>query len=104
MTDPYALLAEYARREQELAADNRLDELADVAAELEQLMSRLPDVPPEGSRVALTAAQHALASGIAVLEARVAAARDELGRIAHGRRTRAHYSTARSEPTVDAQG
>jgi len=104
MSDPYTLLAEYARKQQELVADNRLEELSEVAAQLEELVAALPEAPPEESRAALVTAQQALGSGIALLEARVAATRDELGRVAGERRTRARYSTRVSAPTIDAQG
>jgi len=104
MSDPYALLAEYARKEQELVADNRLDELAGIAAQLEKLVATLPEAPPAESRASLAAAEEALTSGIALLEARLAAAREELVRVASERRTRAQYSPTLAVPTVDAQG
>jgi hypothetical protein len=104
MSDPYAQLAEYARQQQELAADGRLGELTDLSARLDALIATLPGTPPDDAAVSLAAARQALTSGIAVLEAQLAAVRDELGRVAVERRTRARYTPRLHVPTVDAQG
>jgi len=104
MSDPYALLEQYARQQQELVADNRLDELGAVVVQLERLLATLPERAPEDSRSSLAVAQQALTSGIALLEARLASVREELARAGFERRTRARYSSSLPAPTVDAQG
>lgn len=104
MSDPYALLEEYARRGQELASTEQLEELGELASRFDALAASLPHVPPEHARPSLEAAERALASNVAQLEARIAAVREELARLGRGRRTRATYFGTTPASTVDTQG
>jgi hypothetical protein len=104
VTDPYGLLAAFARRQHEAIADGQLGALDDTADTWRELILRLPPVAPESARAALEAAQEALASGIAQLELRREEARRELSQAGRSRQVAASYGHGEAQPALDATG
>lgn len=104
MSNPYEILAAFARWEQEAIAEGRVDSLAERASEWEGLLSSLPAEPPESARAALEAAQRALVSGIAQLEAHLDEVRRELGATGRSRAVVASYGPATTAGGLDARG
>jgi alkylhydroperoxidase family enzyme len=104
VTDQYELLAAFSRWQQELVAEERWDELEQLAGRFEGLVAGLPEQPPESARAPLEAAERALVANIAQLEARLEAVRRELAALRAGRETRSAYGYGPGSGTVDAQG
>jgi hypothetical protein len=99
---PYAELAACARRQQELTAEGRFDELAEATAQAERLLGALPETPPAEAVPCLAAVQEALTSSIALLEARLSSVREELRKAATERRMRERYGAEPGTATIDA--
>jgi hypothetical protein len=104
VSDPYGLLAAFARWEHETIADGRIDELGQSADTWRDLILRLPPVAPASARAALEEAQRALSSGIAQLELRLDETRKELSQTGRSRQVVASYGQAEARPGLDATG
>jgi hypothetical protein len=92
--DPYTVLVDLARREQEHALQDDLDGLEHVASERDALIAALPDSAPDSAKPALLEAARIQAQTTAVLmeaRTRVAAA---IGGVERGRATAAGYRAA----------
>jgi len=92
VTAAYDALAALAERELALAAAGRLDELAEVQREREELVARLPPVPPPAARAALARAASAQAQATAALQAAVSEAARVLRHLQVGRETVRGYA------------
>lgn len=104
MTDPYELLAAFARWQDELIAEGRLDELDELGSHWERLVADLPETPPESARDAFETAERTLVTGIAQLELRLEEVRRELSILRTGRTTMTAYGLGSRSTVVDAQG
>jgi hypothetical protein len=104
VSDPYSLLAAFARREREAIADGQIDALDETENTWRELIMRLPPAAPESARAALEAAQMALASGIAQIEMRLEETRRELSQTGRSRQFAASYGQGEAPPALDATG
>lgn len=105
MNDPYERILELARREAELVEQNRLEELAAVWAERDELVSSLASRPPESARDALAEADRV----VRATHERVLVLLQELGeqisQLSSGRRAVSGYGGAVAGPrALDARG
>jgi hypothetical protein len=94
VTDPYELLAAFARWEEELVAEGRFAELADAGERWHAIVAALPPEPPQAARSQLEEAERTLASNVASLEAALDAVRGELARLASTRQVERSYNGA----------
>jgi hypothetical protein len=92
--DPYTVLVDLARREQEHALQDDLDGLEHVAAERDALIAALPDSAPDSAKPALLEAARIQAQTTAVLMEGRARLSAEMGDMERGRVTAAGYSRA----------
>lgn len=90
----YWKLVALARREAELIADGRLEQLDELHGEWDALVATLPATPPAHARPALAETQRLVASSTAALAAAVERAGGELNRLGAGRRAAAAYRSA----------
>jgi hypothetical protein len=108
VTDPYELLAAFARWQQELVEEERFEELAELGERWDALVRSFPPGPPPGeARPQLEDAERSLASNIASVETALDAVRAELARLGANRRVAASYGGAQGlerVSTLDAQG
>ncbi len=106
MTDPADALLELAWAERRLAAEGRVDELADLQAQRDAALAALPSplLPQQVETLQRTLAVHAEVAQL-LRQTRDAVAA-ELGRIEHGRETLRGYAPAGVTPgrTFDAAG
>jgi hypothetical protein len=91
----YWELVALARREAELIAAGRIDELAGLHAEWDAVIGALPSAPPEHARAALTETQRLVAASTAALAAALERTGGDLNRLGTGRRAAAAYQAAR---------
>ena len=106
MSDPAEALLELAWAERRLAAEGRIDELADAHAERDRLLAELPPRPAPHQVAVLQrvlAVQGEVAQLLTVTRDAVAA---ELARVDHGRATLRGYAPGGLEParTFDQSG
>lgn len=106
MTDPADALLELAFAERDLAAEGRVDELADLQAQRDAAMAALPSplTPQQVETLRRTLEVHAEVAQL-LRQTRDAVAA-ELQRVEHGRETLRGYAPAGLEPgrTFDAAG
>ena len=105
MNDPYERILELARREAELVASGRLEELAEVWAERDELTASLGAVrPPDSAREPLLEADRivrATHDRICVLLQELG---QQLGQLTSGRRAVSGYGGAPPPRALDARG
>jgi hypothetical protein len=92
MTSGYELLLDLARREAEVVASGRLDEMRALQEEREQLRATLPAIPPAEAKHLLEEAFALTRSTEAVLLAALAETGAELRRLSEGRRAVQAYT------------
>ncbi|HEV2813324.1 MAG TPA: flagellar protein FliT [Solirubrobacteraceae bacterium] len=106
MSDPADALLELAWAERRLAAEGRLDELAELHAERDRLVAALP-LRPAPQQVPVLQRALAVQGEVAdLLRATRDAVAAELQRVDHGRATLRAYTPAGAEtqPVFDATG
>ena len=106
MTDPAEALLELAWAERRVAAEGRLDELADLHAERDRLLAALPARPAPHQVPALQRALAVQGEVADLLRAARDAVATELARVDQGRTTLRGYAAAGVDagPTFDAAG
>ncbi len=106
MNDPAAALLELAWGERRLAAEGRVDELADLQAERDRAIAALPAAPAPHQVESLRSVLAVHAEVGELLRATREAVAAELARIDHGRETLRGYAPAGvgAARTFDAAG
>lgn len=104
MTAGYERLLELALRERELIDEERWDEVVALDRERRDLSAALPGPPPAEARPLLEAAEHAVRENAALIAARLAATREELGTLGRGRQAAGYLATPRTATSFDARG
>lgn len=90
----YWKLVSLARREAELVAAGRFEDLPAVHAEWDTIVASLPATPPPHARAALAETQRLVAATTAALAASVERTSAELQRLGKGRQAAAAYQAA----------
>lgn len=102
--DPYARLLELCRRERELVAPERIDDLIEVQRERIALLESLPpEAPPEG-REALEEARFLVLETIGELSFAMDNLRAELVHLGRGRTALASYGQGTGGSRLEAKG
>jgi hypothetical protein len=91
---PYARLVQLALREAGLVAAGRLDELAAIHHERDELTASLPATPPASARPDLEQAQRIVGETERALHAQLASVGHALRRLGDGRRAVLAYTQA----------
>ncbi len=92
LSDPYERIVALGELELELIQGGRWEELAELGAEREQLITNLPPLPPETARGPLERAAELQQRVSAELARSIALAREGLGRVDRSRRAAAGYA------------
>jgi hypothetical protein len=105
VSDPYALVADLAEAERELASEGRIEELAALQARRAAFVAELPAQAPASAEPHLRRAAQAQAHVTAALAASTGAARGQVVRLEHGRGAVAAYRPAAPPaPSVTRRG
>ena len=103
-TEPYERLLELCRRERELVAPDRIDELLAVQLERSLLLSALTEDPPPEVRASLEEAQIAVLGSIVELAFARDNLRADLEHLGRGRTAVASYFHVDADANVEAVG
>jgi predicted TIM-barrel fold metal-dependent hydrolase len=105
VTDPYQRILELARREAVLVAEGRLEELAAVWAERDELTASLTQRPPQSAREALAEADRIVRATHDRVCQLLQELGEQIGQLSAGRRAVSGYGGAAPAPrALDARG
>ena len=104
MSDPHVRLLELARRQRELIADGRYDELAALECEWAAAQSEAPAQTPPEALPLLAEAERLVDGNVAALEAALRATAEELSRLRRGRAAVLSYAGGQGISGVDERG
>jgi hypothetical protein len=106
VSDPYERILELARREAELVAEGRLEELAGVWAERDELTASLTARPPQSAREALVEADRVVRATHERVCLLLQELGEQIGQLSSGRRAVTGYGggAAAGPRALDARG
>jgi hypothetical protein len=101
---PYERILELARREAELVDQGRLEQLAAVWAERDELVASLGPRPPESAREPLLEADRVVRATHERICALLQELGEQIGQLSSGRRAVSGYGGAQQPRALDARG
>jgi hypothetical protein len=104
LNEPYERILELARLEAELVDEGRLEELAAVWAERDELVASLTARPPESAREPLLEADRVVRATHERICALLQELGEQIGQLSSGRRAASGYGGVQQPRALDARG